>query len=117
MSMKAERKQVPETCLRSREVFARNIRAWANARGISINTLADRSGVSRAQMFNVLKTNSSPSLDWINKVAPVLGLQSWELLVDGPIRTIQAPVQDYASSRLTSPLPGWPGWMELQNAQ
>jgi len=32
-------------------------------------------------MYNVLAGTSSPSLDWINKVAPVLDVQAWELLV------------------------------------
>lgn len=67
--------------LRLRAIFARNIRLWADVRGMSLNHLADQSGVSRAQMYNVLAGTSSPSLDWINKVAPVLDIQVWELLV------------------------------------
>lgn len=64
-----------------RSVFARNVRASAEARGVSLNSLADFAGVSRAQMYNVLAGNSSPSLDWIAKVATVLERDAWELLV------------------------------------
>jgi transcriptional regulator with XRE-family HTH domain len=64
-----------------RSVFARNVRSSAEARGVSLNSLADFAGVSRAQMYNVLAGNSSPSLDWISKVAIVLECDAWELLV------------------------------------
>jgi transcriptional regulator with XRE-family HTH domain len=62
-------------------VFAKNVRATAEARGLSLNSLADFAGVSRAQMYNVLAGNSSPSLDWISKVAHVLELEAWQLLM------------------------------------
>lgn len=74
----------PET-LAVRTRFARNIRLWAEERGISLNLLADRSGVSRAQMYNVLSGASSPSLDWIARIAPALGLEAWQLLVSPEI--------------------------------
>lgn len=64
-----------------RAVFAKNVRATAEERGLSLNSLADFAGVSRAQMYNVLACNSSPSLDWIAKVAKVLELEAWQLLV------------------------------------
>ena len=64
-----------------RSVFARNVRATAEARGLSLNGLADFAGVSRAQMYNVLAGNSSPSLDWISKVARVLEMEAWQLLM------------------------------------
>lgn len=77
-----KQKAIPEENLRLRKIVADNIRKWAQRRGLSINILADRSGVSRAQMFNVLRTTSSPSVDWINRVAPVLGIPVWRLLVE-----------------------------------
>lgn len=77
-----KQKAIPEENLRLRKIVADNIRMWAQRRGLSINILADRSGVSRAQMFNVLRTTSSPSVDWINRVAPVLGIPVWRLLVE-----------------------------------
>lgn len=70
-----------------RSVFARNVRSSAEARGVSLNSLADFAGVSRAQMYNVLAGNSSPSLDWIAKVATVLECDAWELLVPGDRRS------------------------------
>jgi predicted transcriptional regulator len=64
-----------------RAVFAKNVRNAAETRGLSLNSLADFAGVSRAQMYNVLAGNSSPSLDWMAKVAKVLELEPWQLLV------------------------------------
>ena len=64
-----------------RAVFAKNVRNAAESRGLSLNSLADFAGVSRAQMYNVLAANSSPSLDWIAKVAKVLEVEPWQLLV------------------------------------
>lgn len=85
MATRGKRQRVPtDDCMRLRKAFAHNIRGWADVRGISLNHLADRSGVSRAQMYNVLSGSSSPSLDWIAKIAPALGLQVWELLVANP---------------------------------
>lgn len=83
MSSKASssQKTIPATCRATRRCFTENVRRLAKRQGLSINALADQSGVSRAQMFNVLRGNSSPSLDWISKVAPVLGVFPWELLV------------------------------------
>lgn len=74
-------KTIPAACLETRRCFTENVRRLAKRQGLSINALADQSGVSRAQMFNVLRGNSSPSLDWVSKVAPVLGVFAWELLV------------------------------------
>jgi len=48
-----------------------------------VSALADIAGVSRAQMFNVLRCTSSATVDWLAKVADALEIQPWELLVAG----------------------------------
>ena len=70
-----------ETCRQVRGLVAQNIRFFASFRQLSLNQLADASGVSRAQMYNVLNGGSSPSIDWLTKVAPALGVEPWQLLV------------------------------------
>jgi transcriptional regulator with XRE-family HTH domain len=64
-----------------RDVVARNIRALAKQRGMALNAVADVSGVSRSQLFNVLNAESSPSLDWMARVARALEVEPWRLLV------------------------------------
>lgn len=93
----SSQKTIPAACLETRRCFTENVRRLAKRQGLSINALADQSGVSRAQMFNVLRGNSSPSLDWVSKVAPVLGVFAWELLV--------APEVVHEASRQSQPAP------------
>ena len=66
-----------------RAVLATNVRVLAESRGMTLNALADFAGVSRSQLFNVLACASSPSLDWIARLALALEVEPWELLVPG----------------------------------
>lgn len=105
-------KSIPEVCQATRRCFAANVRRLAKGQGLSINALADRSGVSRAQMFNVLRGNSSPSLDWVSKVAPVLGVFAWELLVSPEVMqeaNSQRHERPARNERIPAPhyLPAW----------
>jgi DNA-binding phage protein len=43
--------------------------------------VADRAGVGRAHLYDVLAGRSSPSLTWIVKIAEVLGVEPAELLM------------------------------------
>lgn len=47
---------------------------------MTLTALADFGGVSRAQMFNILRCSSSATLDWIAKVASALDVEPWQLL-------------------------------------
>lgn len=121
MSKKASsQKTIPAACQATRRCFTANVRRLAKGQGLSINALADQSGVSRAQMFNVLRGNSSPSLDWISKVAPVLGVYPWELLVSPevvheaqhaapapPMQQSSAPVAPVWGRALPYPAPAY----------
>lgn len=105
-------KSIPEVCQATRRCFTANVRRLAKGQGLSINALADRSGVSRAQMFNVLRGNSSPSLDWVSKVAPVLGVFAWELLVSPEVvekasRQRHEPMPQNEEIRAPQYIPAW----------
>ena len=65
---------------RRRRGLARNIRRAAGVRGIGLNQLSDRAGVSRAQLYAVLGGKSSPSLEWLCKVADALGVHPSALI-------------------------------------
>jgi transcriptional regulator with XRE-family HTH domain len=66
-----------------RVLLAANIRAAAKEKGVALNSLADFAGVSRAQLYSVLAGETSPTVDWLAKVAKPLGHEAWELLVTG----------------------------------
>jgi len=64
-----------------RQLLAKNIRAAARRKGLTINQLADFAGVSRAQVFNVLGCETSATIDWLAKIATALEVEVWQLLV------------------------------------
>ena len=63
-----------------RTLVARNVRSAAKRKGVALTALADFAGVSRSQVFAVLKSATSPTLDWIAKVATALDVEPWQLL-------------------------------------
>jgi transcriptional regulator with XRE-family HTH domain len=63
-----------------RALVARNVRLASKRKGIALTALADFAGVSRSQVFAVLKSATSPTLDWIAKVATALDVEPWQLL-------------------------------------
>jgi transcriptional regulator with XRE-family HTH domain len=66
---------VPPQIAALRRSLARAIRHHAARRDLSINMLADRSGVSRAQIYNVLAGECSPSLEWLDHLACALNVK------------------------------------------
>ncbi len=63
-----------------RRLVARNIRAAAKRKPVALTALADFAGVSRSQVFTVLSATTSPTLDWIAKVATALDVEPSQLL-------------------------------------
>jgi len=63
-----------------RKLVARNIRALARRRGLALTAVADFAGTARSQLFAVLATDSSPTLDWLAKIASALDVEPWQLL-------------------------------------
>ncbi len=62
-----------------RTLLAKNIRLAAKRKRVALTALADFAGVSRSQVFAVLKSATSPTLDWIAKVATALDVEPWQL--------------------------------------
>jgi transcriptional regulator with XRE-family HTH domain len=52
--------------------LAANIRDLADERGLALSVLADLAGVSRAQLFRVTGCRSSPTVEFLVKVATAL---------------------------------------------
>ncbi len=50
----------------------RNFQILANRKGLYLSHVPDRAGVSHTQFFKVLKGTSSPSLDYLAKLAAAL---------------------------------------------
>jgi transcriptional regulator with XRE-family HTH domain len=77
-----------------RQLLAANVRALAEAKGVSLNKLADLAGISRPTMHFLLTARSSVGIDTIAKLADALDLQPAVLLrpaePDARRRTAQA---------------------------
>ncbi len=71
-------KREPATELRER--LAENIRRLAAERGISLNTLADLSGYSRSQFFEIMACRATASIDFVWYVALALEVAPSDLL-------------------------------------
>ncbi|HEY5956388.1 MAG TPA: helix-turn-helix transcriptional regulator [Polyangiaceae bacterium] len=63
-----------------RATVAENIRTLAEAKGVTLNSLADFAGVSRAQLYAVLAEKTAPTTDWLSKIAAVLEVEPSRLL-------------------------------------
>jgi transcriptional regulator with XRE-family HTH domain len=63
--------------------MARRVRERAKERKLPLSHLADRSGVSRAQLFDVLRGRKSPTLGWLNKIAHALDVDAGDLVAKG----------------------------------
>lgn len=74
-----------------RERIADRIRETAAKRGISQRELADRAGVSRGHLWNVLAAKSSASVDVLAKIAEALDVDP-DVLVRRP-RKPQSPAK------------------------
>jgi transcriptional regulator with XRE-family HTH domain len=61
-------------------LVAARIRGLAEARHLPLTHLADRAGVSRKQLWNVLNRDASPTLAWLSKIAAVLEVSILDLL-------------------------------------
>ncbi len=63
-----------------RERLAENIRRLATERGISLNTLADLSGYSRSQFFEIMACRATASVDFVWYVSKALNAAPGDLL-------------------------------------
>ncbi|MFS8037142.1 helix-turn-helix domain-containing protein [Xanthobacter sp. AM11] len=64
-----------------REVFARNLRALRQARGLSQEELAHRAGIDRTYVSSLERCVYSASIDVVDQLAQVLEVEAADLLV------------------------------------
>lgn len=65
-------------CLQS--ALCRNVRRFAHERGMTFSELAKKAGVAKAQIYRVMSGQSSPSLEWIVRLARGLEVDALVLL-------------------------------------
>lgn len=64
------------------ELLTVNLRRLTEAKKIPLTVLADRAGIDRRELFAAMAGEVDPDLDWLNKLADVLGVEVTELLRD-----------------------------------
>ena len=64
----------------ARERFARNLRSWRAKRGFSQQFVAESAGLSRVYISKVENCSASVSIDVMESIAAVLGIDISELL-------------------------------------
>ena len=63
-----------------REIVAGNLRRLRHAKGISQEELADRAGIDRNYVGKLEREENAATVDMLEKLAPVLGVDPAELL-------------------------------------
>ena len=71
---------MPTTTETARERFARNLRTWRVARGLSQQRLAEQADLSRVYISKVENSAASVSIDTMEKLAVVLAIDIADLL-------------------------------------
>lgn len=61
-----------------------NVRFLAEEKGVGLNQVVEKAGVSRGHFFAVLAGKKSPTLQWMGKVAGALGVDVEEMLLMEP---------------------------------
>ncbi|TPV97256.1 MAG: helix-turn-helix transcriptional regulator [Myxococcales bacterium FL481] len=77
--------------------LCRNLRRLAHERQMTLSTLAEKAGVAKAQIYRVVSGQSSPSLDWIGRLARGLDVDAITLLTP----SIELPSGPVASGYAT----------------
>ncbi|AVA24432.1 MULTISPECIES: helix-turn-helix transcriptional regulator [unclassified Rhizobium] len=67
-----------------REVFARNLKAARQAKGLSQEELAFRAGIDRTYISSLERSVYNASIDVVDRLATVLGVEASELLKRRP---------------------------------
>ncbi|MGY5810126.1 helix-turn-helix domain-containing protein [Rhizobium sp. LEGMi198b] len=67
-----------------REVFARNLKVARQAKGLSQEELAFRAGIDRTYISSLERSVYNASIDVVDRLATVLGVEASELLKRRP---------------------------------
>lgn len=63
-----------------RETFAKNVRHWRHARGLSQEALAYEADISRSYLYELERGKYPANLDFIERIAKVLAIEPHQLL-------------------------------------
>ena len=63
-----------------RQTFAKNVRHWRHARGMSQETLAYEADISRSYLYELERGKYPANLDFIERIARVLAIDPAQLL-------------------------------------
>ncbi len=63
-----------------RDTFARNVRHWRHARGMSQEALAYEAEISRSYLYELERGKYPANLDFIERIAKVLAVEPSQLL-------------------------------------
>lgn len=74
------RSRLPFSSVKAQEIIAKNIRALAEEREMSLDSLADFAGVSRRQLYSFLSGEKDATIGWLEKIADALGVELADLL-------------------------------------
>ncbi|AGB73798.1 MULTISPECIES: helix-turn-helix domain-containing protein [Rhizobium] len=72
-----------------REVFARNLKAARQAKGLSQEELAFEAGIDRTYISSLERSVYNASIDVVDRLATVLGVEASELLKRRPETKIE----------------------------
>lgn len=81
-----ERQRRPVT--KAQETLSRNLCRLRDEKGISIDYLVEKSGVGRNTIYDMFNMRHEPSVVKVEKLANVVGLEAWHLLMSD-IRDLQ----------------------------
>ena len=77
-----------------REVFARNLRRYRHAAKLSQEELADRAEIDRTYVSALERSVYAASIDVVDRIARVLGVQAADLLIGSPPAREKRPLGD-----------------------
>ena len=63
----------------TRYVIAENLKRMLVDKKLGANRCADGAGVSRSQFYEVLAARTTPTIDWLERVAHELETEVWKL--------------------------------------
>lgn len=76
-----------------REIFALNLRTMRNAKGLSQEELAHRADVHRTYVSSLERCVYSPTIDMVDSIAKILGVEAFELLVSKRLSSTRKTVK------------------------
>lgn len=77
--------------MRLRGILEQNLRLLCHDRGLSVERLAELSGVSDSYCWRILRLKASVGLDQVDKLATALDVPAARLLEEIPAGTVMPP--------------------------